>query len=416
MIAKDVGIMYDGTHAEVSSLTGWSRITDLDSRFIKGAATSADPNDTGGASTHTHTSPSHNHTLNAHTHTYVLDDCFAATDTSDGSGLIACEHYHTGTSGAASGGTTSSDAVTYGAVSNNPPYYDVIFIKPNGNRPLPAKGMMFYNTVTAPNGLTFCDGGSSTPDLRGKFIRGAAASGNAGGTGGSTTNTHDISHSHTAQAHTHVSATSSSATGHCERDGGAGSDGLADHTHSVSLGNGTAPIDSYSGSLVTTETVEPGYTKLMVGRNMTGGNVDPVGAIGIWLQPLALIPPGWQLVATMEGEYVKVANSSGEIGDSGGSNTHTHGSQSHSHSSTGTHTHSGGTISSHSGTRQSGVGPSVFDQATDNHAFSSISSNSATYASGSTTADSSNNEPEHRTVAFIKYLYDASGQQTGVLF
>lgn len=41
-----------------------------------------------------------------------------------------------------------------------------------------------------PSGWVLCDGTNSTPDLRDKFVRGAAAAANPGATGGTTTHAH----------------------------------------------------------------------------------------------------------------------------------------------------------------------------------------------------------------------------------
>ncbi len=53
-----------------------------------------------------------------------------------------------------------------------------------------------------PAGWALCDGGDGRPDLRSKFIRGAASGQNPGGTGGSDT-INIPGHSHTVNSHTH---------------------------------------------------------------------------------------------------------------------------------------------------------------------------------------------------------------------
>lgn len=66
--------------------------------------------------------------------------------------------------------------------------------------------------VNIPDGFALCDGQNGTPDLRGRFIKGAAAGVDPGSTGGSATHTHDdhaaLTHSGTAVAdhasHTHT--------------------------------------------------------------------------------------------------------------------------------------------------------------------------------------------------------------------
>jgi hypothetical protein len=67
--------------------------------------------------------------------------------------------------------------------------------------------------ATIPSGWKICDGTLSTPDLRDKFIRGAAAAAGGGGAGGFDTNTHTSGgvHTHNAIAN-HAHAGSSVAT------------------------------------------------------------------------------------------------------------------------------------------------------------------------------------------------------------
>ena len=43
-----------------------------------------------------------------------------------------------------------------------------------------------------PSGFALCDGENGTPDLRGKFVKGAAASVDPGATGGAATHTHAV--------------------------------------------------------------------------------------------------------------------------------------------------------------------------------------------------------------------------------
>ena len=59
-------IAWPGTVASIPA--GWTRVTALDGRYPKMVAAAAEPGTTGGAPTHTHTSPVHGHTT-AHTHT-----------------------------------------------------------------------------------------------------------------------------------------------------------------------------------------------------------------------------------------------------------------------------------------------------------------------------------------------------------
>ena len=209
-IPQNVIFIWTGTHAAIPS--GWARETTLDDKYPKATAVSINPNVTGGASTHTHTSPAHTHDVSAHTHTATLT-LTTEGDANDNAGsgaqnfILKGNHSHSGTSGAASAGTTQAATVTYGSVSNDPPYTTVIFIKSQGAQNIPASGgCVLTDQSTIPSGWQISDGTNSSLDLRNKYIKGASTGANAGGTGGSYTNTHDISHGHTANTHTHAAA------------------------------------------------------------------------------------------------------------------------------------------------------------------------------------------------------------------
>jgi len=67
LIASGIECMWPGTNASIPA--GWTRTTNMDSRYPKGTAAAVNPDVTGGAATHTHTDPGHTHTITAHTHT-----------------------------------------------------------------------------------------------------------------------------------------------------------------------------------------------------------------------------------------------------------------------------------------------------------------------------------------------------------
>jgi microcystin-dependent protein len=95
--------------------------------------------------------------------------------------------------------------------------------------------VMWSGTVASiPQGWVLCDGQNGTPDLRDRFIRGAAAGQNPGATGGSLTHTHadHATHTHTytqVPNHVHVQSVNSAATG-----------GLSGYTADTSTNNGVA--------------------------------------------------------------------------------------------------------------------------------------------------------------------------------
>jgi len=249
----------------------------------------------------------------------------------------------------------------------------------------------------------YLDGLNAIPNLKSIYLKGAAANANAGGTGGSTTNVHTLTHTHTVASHGHVSTTSStpSATG-----GGTGSDGQkcssASHTHTINVNSATSSISSTAPSLTTTETVEPAYTKLLAVQNRTGHGDARVGMIGMWLGTLASIPSNYELTSTnMKGRHLKLTATASEIGNTGGSNTHTHASQSHTHTASETHTHTHPNLT-HTTAGEDNSSKGFNPNKKDESHTVTVSSSTSVYSDAATSADEQSNEPEYRTVAFIK--------------
>ena len=425
-IPNNVILVWLGTNGAIPA--NYARETSLDGKFIKGAAADTDPNVTGGNATHSHTSPTHTHSIVDHTHTYNLSAPVGFPDrtrSQDPGSNSQASHQHTGTTGSVnSGGVTSADSVTYGAVSNNPPFYEVIFIKSNGLTGLPDNVACLFDNASLPTNWVEADGqlhaglpgGDFTPpDLRNKYLRGAGTGADAGTTGGSYTNVHDISHTHTPSSHTHGDSTSSTpdAAGFLDTNGSVTIQ--ESHTHTVSISGTAAGINAYSGSLTTAETVEPAYKKLRVIINKTGNFSKPKGIIALWLGSIASIPRGWHIcdgqggTIDMRDKFMKVAVNSSEVGNSGGSNTHTHAAQAHSHTGN-AHTH-GFTPSNHPSPTKDipgGGSPGNYDELLPGyeHPTGTTASTTANYQSSNTTGDSANNEPAYRTVAYIQYQKD----------
>jgi hypothetical protein len=403
-IPKDVIFIWAGNHADIPA--GWERVTALDGKYPKGAADGVNPNDTGGSATHQHTGTTHSHT-DSHTHTITISQCskvYGSVDTGGGSSYSQEYHTHTASCGAVTDGSLSSVSCTYDSVSNDPPYYSVIFIKPTEPKQgLPNLAVYLYEGTDSKSGHYICDGNNSTPNLANKYLKGAAAGANAGGTGGSTTNVHTLTHTHTVASHGHASTTSStpSATG-----GGTGSDSnncsSASHTHTINVNSATSSISSTAPSLTTTETVEPAYTKLLAVQNRTGHGDARIGMIGMWLGTLANIPSNYELTSTnMKGRHLKLTATTGEIGNTGGSNTHTHTSQNHTHTASGTHTHTHPNLTHTAAGKDNSSSGFHPNKLSESHTVT-VDNSTSVYSDAATSADEQNNEPEYRTVAFIK--------------
>lgn len=417
-VPENIIILWPGTVAAIPS--GWTRETTLDGKYIKGTADGVNPGGTGGAASHTHTvSGTHSHTMDSHTHTVTYGASYNDTEgTSDKSGSVArAGHSHSGSTSATSGGELSAVSVTYDSVANDPNYLTFIFIKSDGTPVgIPSGGVILTNDASYEEnvggwaGFYSCAGGASaTPALSYSFLKGAEAGEDGGNSGGSTQNLHLLTHTHVVSAHTHTGTMpASSSSG---RDSDPGSDNPRnDHTHAFTSGAATDTLAT-NPTLSTGEVVQPAYTYLLPAQNKSGGDLLPPGLIGFWLGTLASIPAGWVLcdgtqgTTDMRGRYLKCSVSTADIGDTGGSNTHTHASQNHTHTTSVSHSHSW-TVS-HSGLgiidRGGSIAYILIDRtgATHNATTNNMSS---TYSNAATSADSSSNEPEYVTVAFIKFL------------
>jgi len=100
---------------------------------------------------------------------------------------------------------------------------------------------MWAGLISAiPSGWVLCDGANGTPDLRDRFVKGASAAQEAGGTGGSATHTHA---NHAALSHS-----------------GAGVGDHASHTHTYTqIVNHTHPV------------TDPGHTHVITSQTATTG-------------------------------------------------------------------------------------------------------------------------------------------------
>lgn len=415
MIAASVILIWTGTNASIPA--GWVRAPELDSRFPKGASAGIDPNVTGGAPTHTHTSPAHSHAMNSHVHVIQIASALGGTPATASATGITAEYHHGHApfnSGGVSGSyTVSSVAVTYAAYSNDPPYYEVIYIKKSagwGGIPNGVVGLCddsaFVNDTDKWRNFYQCDGNNSTPNLTDKYLKGATASGDSGGTGGALTNAHSIDHAHT-QSHAHDGATSGPALTSRQDAGGSGYV-LASHTHSITLPANTTATGTTSIPLSQSETVEPAYKKLMAIQNRAGTTITPPkGIIGMWVGALSTIPVGWLLcdgnngTIDMRDKYLKITNTPAHIGNTGGANSHTHAAQSHGHGNI-AHNHINSTPITHTGAIGRADPDGQAEPSNATHAGSTQSDVNYVLANSNTTADSASNEPQYLTVAFIK--------------
>lgn len=416
--------LFDGLNANIPS--GFSRATKLDGRFPKGTADGVNPNVTGGNNSHSHSAKkSHSHTVNGvHTHTITVGNVKDDTpDDRSGTNTLQEHNHGTHTSANSSGGGLSSVASTYSSASNNnrPPYHELIFIKSNGTYDIPANGVILTADNTARTGYNQCDGNNSTPNLTDKFPKAPATSGNAGGTGGATSHNHVLTHTHSVTAHSHANTTSSGVSNptFCDSWGGSTGGHIPNtnyaHTHTVTTNNASDTISATNPTLTLSDVVQPLFKKLMAFKNTSGSAKGLTkGDIALWIGTLASIPSQWRLcdggggTPDMRSYFLKITNTAGDIGTTGGANTHSHASVSHGHSSAG-HNHTGSTNghtmqSTTSRGHNGGYTTYKYVDAADTHYYSSNSVSTQLYNDSSTTSDSQDNQPEFLTVAFLMYM------------
>lgn len=417
-IPENVIILWPGTVASIPS--GWTRETSLDGKYIKGTADGVNPGGTGGAASHTHTASAHSHTMDAHTHTIYFGNSYGDPEgTSDSSGSTTRQsHYHVGTTSNTYEGELSDVAGLYDTATNDPNYLTFIFIKSDGTPTgIPSGGVVLFNDAAYEEntgkwaGFYSCAGGASaTPALSYSFLKGAATGADGGTSGGSTQNSHLLTHAHAVAIHYHTGTVPASSSSGRDSDSDSTDNPRNTHTHQFTT---SAASDTLAGNptLVTSETVEPAYTYLLPSQNKSGADLLPPGLIGFWLGTLASIPAGWVLcdgtqgTTDMRGRHLKCSVSPADIGVTGGNNTHTHAAQNHTHTSAATHGHSWTATHAGLGAVDRG-GTTAYVLVDRNGASHSVSTNgvSPTYSNGSTSADSSSNEPAYVETAFIQFL------------
>lgn len=427
-IPTDVILLWPGLNSAIPS--GWSRETSLDGKFPKGWGAEA-VNTTGGADTHAHSVSAHSHNLATHTHTYTLPSATGGSDENRTAGAtspqpITFQHTHAGTTGNNTASATSSDGFTTGTGDSRPPFYDLIFVKASLGAILQNDMIGLwagYNAVvTIPTNWQECNGGGGSPDLRNKYIHGAGAGANAGATGGATTHSHNLTHGHTGSSHNHGSTTSSS-TGNYNniaRKGTAWNMLTSAHQHTFTPGSASVSVDNFTSTVAMAETVEPLYKKVCAIQKKTGG-IKPKGLIGLWLGSEGSIPKGWALcdgnngTPNLKDYFVKIANDTSEIGNTGGSNTHNHANYSHQHTSP-AHNHSIASIDHYEGNltnREDANSANNLDSLRIDqhvtHAATNTDNASPNWSAADMVFNSVSNQPAYRTAIYVQFQKDSYG-------
>mgnify|MGYP003965244991 FL=1 len=236
--------------------SGWTRNTSYDSRFPYGASTYGG---TGGANSHSHS-------------TAITSGTGGGGGSADGPGRPASNHTHNLT-------VTASSATVV------PPYLNMVFCQKTDSDI--STGLIALFDANAPSGWTRFSA------LDSKFPQGNSA---YGGTGGTNTHSHTVSHSGVSGA-SHQSGAGGTKTNPVCPDAG--------HTH------------SWSNTTSSTVANTPPYLNMIFGSKDSTGTASP-NMISMFS---ALPPLGWTRFSALDSKFPQ-GNSA--YGGTGGSSTHSH--------------------------------------------------------------------------------------------
>jgi len=423
-IPAGIIILWDGIHSNIPS--GWSRVTALDDRLPKGTANGVNPGVNGGNATHTHGANAHDHTVATHTHTGTSGNN-SGHSRDYGSAWAPPVHTHTFTTGNANASNTDSgtDASAWGTATNDPSHHKFIFISSDGSPSgFPQHGSVLKANATIPAGWV------QHVDSKDNMLKSAASSSGNGGTdGGASTHNHtSASHQHTTPNHIHGSHGTSATGG---QDGsshwmggsaeGSGWYHYLPHSHTVTPSSSTGNSSSTNATGDTNSlSNDPAFRYLWCIDRTDSGTGYEEGLIVLWVGTLSnAAATGYILcdgsddglggtTPDMRDKFVKIANTSGQIGSTGGAaghqhtsgGAHTHNTNNHSHSYAASWT---GANYANWASNLSTSAPANLPNKNHTHSITTIANsapnlNSADMANGDNTADT---QPLFRTVAFL---------------
>jgi hypothetical protein len=417
-IPAEMILGWPGTAASIPS--GWSRVTALDGFYPRGTSGVGAPVATGGAASHSHTTPGHVHTIGAHSHSLGGNTGTSNSSTTSARFNGASQpqadqpHSHARPSGTGShaGGNSSTTAPATSAANNLPPTRDVIWIKSDGAQANYAVGVLGFATEAVSG---WVDDASSS----GRFLKGAAAAGNGGASTGAATHTHSVNaHTHNGFSHDHSLGNTGLSNPSSSQEAGYGSSSprwLPRHTHpmdvvSASTGNST----SVSGGTTSAVNLEPPNRRLRVLRNTGGGTQTRI--IGLYTGTVAALDPLLTLCDGSNGTpdmrtWFARDKGSDSVNSTGGSSSHSHTTPNHTHD-IGNHSHDTNVNASNTGSFEAPSFGDLGDSPTTGHTHSSGSTASASpsvAAKGSGNTNSVSHIPVYKEVHFVRLDGTISG-------
>lgn len=348
-------ILWTGVESSVPE--GWSILAEAkgDSsigNLVKSVPLGALSLSLAGSSTHSHTNPntgtdgSHNHYTYGSGNTASDGTSLGFYPTSNANTAPANHTHSIGSGYTTSNGSHSHTVPNTDSVLNYPPTIRLNWITNALEEPLPVGAVLFYNSLTVPEGFVLSNGNNGTINLHQKFFAGANSDTVLGSIGGVESHKHITPNStNEAGAHTHIaygflgnSGSSNNASGY------QGTKVAAPHNHNaeretISDGAHTHPIADTGYA-----TMLPPYADLPVMEYQEIQKDIPLGIIIAFKG--TSIPSGWSIcngsngTPNLENRFIR-GITSGIVGAVGGSSTHTHTNS--SVTSAGSHNHGGST-------------------------------------------------------------------------
>lgn len=253
--------------------TNWVIDSYCSNVFVRGAAQNGAVNTPASDNSHSHSNPANTGAVADHSHGIPAGSVGGASGTntvfpSGSVGYAGAGHGHSfGATNTGAGGAHSHTLAGTAVADAYPPYKRLYWIKATVDAPLPVGGILMWDNPIAsrPNGCQTCDGANGTPDLRDKFIYGAAVDADVNAVGGSDTHVHGNAstgngggHSHTVSIGTGSSGSSSGVSGYA-----AGVDVSAgNHTHDSSGSTSTEAAHAHTVDNTGAASSLPPYLKL----------------------------------------------------------------------------------------------------------------------------------------------------------
>ena len=242
--------------------------------FVRGGELAQFTDTPSSSNTHTHTMPN---TSSAPNHTHVVDGgnssgasgstTFYDLPANDRTANSGHSHSIPADTSSSSGGhshttsdTNSSDA--------KPPYVTLYWVEASQETYVPVKGIVMFDGPIAnkPVGFELCDGSNGTPDMRNKFVYGAAGDGDLLVLGGNSTHKHQNgSATSSSGAHTHSGSMNSGGPSSTTKNAsGYSGDTVADSSHEHNISYDLTSDGAHTHTLVDTDHTSnlPRYVKL----------------------------------------------------------------------------------------------------------------------------------------------------------